>query len=270
MRVDYHLHTKLCRHAKGEMASYVRTAVEKGFEEIGFADHAPAKEGFDPKHRMRLDQFPEYVDEIQRLKKQFPSITIRSGIEVDIHPQFEDTLNQLRQNYPIEYVIGSVHFVGDFFVFTTEETGLSEKQEEMLIQRYFNLIDRGSESGLIDVIGHLDVIKWALPHAKTKIFSEGRRVLEHVAHRGLAIELNTSGLRKHPGEIYPAENLLRQVHDWGIPICLGSDAHRPEEVGADFDKAYNLLNRIGYCREAILKNGLKVFQPTQKENQQGH
>ncbi|MBN2028894.1 histidinol-phosphatase, partial [bacterium] len=235
--------------------------------EIGFADHAPAKKGFDPEHRMTLDQFSEYVREIQKLRTQFPSIIIRLGIEVDLHPDFEDVLNRLRQNYPIEYVIGSVHFVEDFFVFSTEETHRSNRPEETLVHQYFQLIDQGIESGLVDVIGHIDVIKWALPHAKMKIFSEGQRILEHIAERGLIIELNTSGLRKHPGEMYPAEDFLRLAHTWGIPICLGSDAHRPQEIGADFDKAYDLLKRIGYCREAILKNGLRGFVPVEKNNQ---
>lgn len=262
MRADYHLHTKRCHHAKGEMTGYVQTAVEKEFEEIGFADHAPADKGFDPKHRMTWDQFPEYVSEIQKMRSQFPSIKIRLGIEADLYPQFERSLDRLRQNYPIEYVVGSVHFIDDLFVFTTNPINLPEEDEDRLIRRYFKLIEQGIQSGLVDVVGHLDMIKWSLPHAKEKILTEGKKILEQIAQKELAIELNTSGLRKHPGEMYPGEDFLRLVRTLEIPICLGSDAHKPGEVGADFEKAADLLAKIGYRREVMIKNGLRAFKPT--------
>ncbi len=261
MFADYHLHTKRCRHASGEMNSYVEEASAKEFEEIGFADHAPADEGFDPRHRMTWDQFHGYVSEIEKLRSQFPSMTIRLGIEVDLHPHFEPLLERLRKEYPVEYVIGSVHFVDDFFVFTTDPVTLPAEDEDRLIRRYFELIEQGVRSGLIDVVGHLDMIKWPLPHAKEKLLTEGKKTLEQIAQTGVAIELNTSGLRKHPGEMYPCEDFLRFARTLEMPICLGSDAHRPTEVGADFDKALDLLGRMSYRREVVMKNGLRAFQP---------
>jgi histidinol-phosphatase (PHP family) len=35
-----------------------------------------------------------------------------------------------------------------------------------------------------------------------------------------------------------------------VPITLGSDAHHPREVGMDFDRAVELLRRVGYTRIA--------------------
>ncbi|MBW2249280.1 MAG: PHP domain-containing protein [Deltaproteobacteria bacterium] len=37
--IDYHIHTKLCNHARGMMGAYVKRAIEKGLKEICFLDH---------------------------------------------------------------------------------------------------------------------------------------------------------------------------------------------------------------------------------------
>jgi histidinol-phosphatase (PHP family) len=60
------------------------------------------------------------------------------------------------------------------------------------------------------------------------------------------VEVNTGGLRKPCHEIYPSENLIKTCFDHGLPITLGSDAHSPQEVGADFDKTADFLRKIGY------------------------
>lgn len=104
---DYHIHTKFCHHATGEMEEYVRVAVEKGFTEIGFADHAPASDGYDPVHRMALSRFPEYVERIQGLRDEFTHMNIRLGIETDFYPGFEPFLERFLQSFPVDYVVGS-------------------------------------------------------------------------------------------------------------------------------------------------------------------
>jgi len=62
----------------------------------------------------------------------------------------------------------------------------------------------------------------------------------------MCVEINTAGLRKPCHEVYPSEKLITICFDNGLPITLGSDAHTPQEVGADFDKAAALLRKIGY------------------------
>ena len=89
---DYHIHTEFCHHASGNMEAYVESAIRKGIPEIGFADHAPAKPGFDPVHRMNLDEFPIYVKKVIKLRDRFPQMCILLGIEADIYPGFESYL----------------------------------------------------------------------------------------------------------------------------------------------------------------------------------
>jgi len=70
--------------------------------------------------------------------------------------------------------------------------------------------------------------------------------LDRIAAAGMALEINSSGLRKPVHEIYPSALLLSLAKERDIPICFGSDAHRPEEVGWQFDAALALARSVGY------------------------
>jgi histidinol-phosphatase (PHP family) len=258
---DYHIHTKFCHHATGEMEEYVRVASEKGFTEIGFADHAPASNGYDPVHRMDLSRFPDYVERIQRLRDEFTHMNIRLGIETDFYPGFQPFLERFLQNFPIDYVVGSVHFIDGLSVFMRDGLDFSRERERQLVRRYFALLDGGVRSGLIDVVGHLDLVKWIFPEMREEIHVGCCNVLDTIAKEGIVLELNTSGARKLPGEVYPGPDLLRIVHSLGIPVCLGSDAHNPEEVGEGFENAMILLEEVGYRSKGGRVKGLSVFLP---------
>lgn len=258
---DYHLHTKFCHHATGEMEEYVRVAVEKGLTEIGFADHAPASDGYDPAHRMDLSRFPEYVERIQRLRDEFTHMPIRLGIETDFYPGFESYLEGFLQNFPVDYVVGSVHFIDGLFVLMREGLNFSKERKRQLVRRYFTLVENGVRSGFVDVVGHLDLVKWIFPEMREEIRDAGCDVLNIVAEEGVVLELNTSGARKIPGEVYPGPDLLQVAHRLGIPMCLGSDAHTPEEVGAHFNDAVVLLEEVGYRNRGLWEGNLSVFLP---------
>src|SRR5579862_9899623 len=83
---DYHMHTPLCRHARGEPEEYVRRALELGFEEIGFSDHAPMPQDDFDNWRMNADKLDEYVAKVCKVQKDFPQLTIRLALEVDYLP----------------------------------------------------------------------------------------------------------------------------------------------------------------------------------------
>ena len=71
-------------------------------------------------------------------------------------------------------------------------------------------------------------------------------LLDKIARRNVAVEINTSGYDHPAGESYPGGTLLRECRRRGIAVTLGSDAHRPAEVGRHFDRAVSLLRRAGF------------------------
>jgi histidinol-phosphatase (PHP family) len=251
--VDYHVHTARCGHASGEMAAYVERAIGAGLPEMGFSDHIflywLPPDLRDPELAMAEDQFDGYVEEVARLRHRYPEIEIRLSVEADFMPGHEPTLAGILDRYPWDYVLGSVHFLDAWgiddsrYIATYDEWDVDE-----LYERYFDLICRGAESGHFDTIAHLDLVK-KFGHRPTR---DPRDLYERVARRlgaaGVAVEVNTAGLRKPVRELYPHIDLLTACRRAGVPATLGSDAHTPEEVAADYPLAVAHLKAAGYER----------------------
>src|SRR6266511_2201541 len=109
--VDYHIHTARCGHASGEMAAYVEQAIRAGLPEMGFSDHIfmywLRPEQRDPQLAMSEDGFDDYVEDVLRLRRQFPEIEIRLAVEADFIVDHEATLAGILDRYPWDYVLGS-------------------------------------------------------------------------------------------------------------------------------------------------------------------
>jgi histidinol-phosphatase (PHP family) len=266
MTTDYHIHTRLCRHAEGEPREYVERAISLGMSEMGFADHLPFLAGWGPRHdlpddwSMGLDELEGYVSLVQGLAREYVAdVRILLGIEADYIEETLDETAAVLASYPFDYVIGSVHIVGERFAFDHPE--LRDHLPEYGLERIFleslELAERAAASGLFDVIGHLDHAKklGPRPGGDAAVAAAASAALRAVAAAGMALELNTAGLRKPVGEAYPAPWLLAEAHALGIPLTLGSDAHRPEEVGWAFDQAVVTAREAGYAATVRLAGG---------------
>lgn len=251
MNADYHIHTALCRHATGLMSSYVENGIHRGLSELGFSDHAPDVNGLDPSLRMSMDEYPLYAGEIFSLRERYAEISVLFGIETDIYDGFGTFLEKLEKRYRPEYIIGSVHMVNGISVFSGNDHPGIMNDSDRFIDSYFNLLKRGLRSGLIHVIGHLDAVKWAVPQNRSRIADSACSLLREVRDEGLILELNTSGLRKKPAEMYPSAEVVREAASLKIPVCLGSDAHRPEDVGCHFSEAEVILREAGYHHKGL-------------------
>ncbi len=250
---DYHMHTPLCRHATGEPVEYARQAVALGLPEIGFSDHNPMPEDEFDDWRMRAAQLDEYVTKVTGARGQFPRLNIKLGLEVDYLPGAEDWVRDLANRYPWDYLIGSVHYVSRTWAIDNPAQVSEWRQHEPLEvwKRYFERLTQATASGLFDIIGHVDLCKKFCFYPAGDRAGLAREFLQEASARGVAIELNTAGLRKDCHEIYPSLEILRMAAGLGVPITFGSDAHAPEEVGLNFRQAVQVARRAGYrsyCR----------------------
>jgi histidinol-phosphatase (PHP family) len=247
---DYHMHTPLCRHATREPADYARRALELGLDEIGFSDHSPMpRDDFDD-WRMRLDQLPDYLESVERARRQHPGLTIKLALEVDFLPGQDDWVRELAARHPWDYLIGSVHYLAEAWDIDNPKKISHWRHRDVMEvwTAYFDRLTLAAESGLFDIIGHADLCKKFGFRPAADCAPLYQRFLTAAARTGIAIELNTAGLRKDCREIYPSRAFLQLAHEAGVPITFGSDAHAPEEVGADFDLALALAQSVGYTR----------------------
>lgn len=247
MILDYHMHTPLCKHAVGEPEEYARRAVERGIGEIGFSDHSPMPATFDPDFRMGIDQYAEYVGMVERCRKAVPGLSIKLGLEADYHPGTEGFVREVIGRYAFDYVIGSVHYLGSWGFDNPDLVHLYDgKDVYELYRQYYELVGRLAETGMYDIVGHPDVIK-KFGHRPARDFEPlERRALEAVAKAGMALDVNTSGLRRPAREIYPSLRILKAARALGIGITFGSDAHDPRHVGEAFGEAVAHAKAAGF------------------------
>ncbi|MGM8838110.1 histidinol-phosphatase HisJ family protein [Thermus sp. 93170] len=264
--VDSHVHTPLCGHAEGAPGEYLFQARRAGLRGLIFTDHSPMPAWYDPQSRMRLSELPFYLLALERVRELHPELYVGIGLEADFHPGTEAFVRTLLKSYPFDYVIGSVHYLGAWPLDHPdhqEEYAWRELKE--VFRSYFHEVERAAQSGLFHAIGHLDLPKkfgHRLPEEALLELAEP--ALKAVAEAGLFLDVNTAGLRNPAQEVYPAFGLLKRARELGIPVVLGSDAHRPEQVGFAFPEAVELLLRAGYREAFYFQEGRPRAYPLSK------
>ncbi|HUK83633.1 MAG TPA: histidinol-phosphatase HisJ family protein [Verrucomicrobiae bacterium] len=256
MLIDYHMHTRLT-DGTGVPADYAAVALERGLDEIGCSDHAPLGNR-DTDWTMKLADLDTYVDWVGEAQKKFPALSIKLGLEVDFIPGREDWIRELAAMHPWDFLLGSVHYVGDWLVDRSADDWKGADVDERW-RAYFDLWTQASRSRLFDSLSHPDLPKKFGFKPKMPFTEIYRGALRAAKENGVAVEVSTAGLRKPCREIYPTEEFLHIARGLDVPITLGSDAHIPQDVGADFGKAVALARSSGYnkiCRFTRRKRDL--------------
>lgn len=245
---DYHMHTPLCHHAVGEPTEYAAHAERIGLTEIGMSDHSPmARDDFDD-WRMFNSNLDEYVEKVERARREHPNLSIKLALEVDYIPGHEDWIRDLAARHPWDYFIGSVHYVSENWDLDNPKK-LSEwkKRDSFEVWNlYFERLAMAARSGLFEIIGHADLCKKFCYYPKQDCTPMFRNFLRAAAEGNCAIEINTAGLRKDCKEMYPGPQFLALAHEYKVPLTFGSDAHDPREVGMNFTEAVELAKKTGY------------------------
>jgi histidinol-phosphatase (PHP family) len=238
--VDYHMHLRdpeeRIDHTVEGVERFVEVAAERGVDEIGFTEHvyyfAPTRALWSVPYLYErcVYDLDAYVDAILEAKRQ--GLPVKLGLEVDYVGARQDELAALLEPYPWDYLLGSVHWLGEVAV--DMEPGVwAEASVEEVWARYMSALAELAASGHVDVLAHPDL---------AKIFRLRPERIEYPALDGVALEISTAGLYKPVGELYPDPAMLAG-HP---PITLASDAHVPANVGRDFDRALEYARAAGY------------------------
>jgi histidinol-phosphatase (PHP family) len=254
--VDYHMHTPLCGHALGEPYEYAEHAITAGLKEIGFSDHAPFIKKPLPGITMTPEELPQYHRMIERVRGEFSGrLSVKIGIEADFLPGLEAKTQNLLAAYPYDYVYGSIHFIDDWAFDSPDERAKWDSEDVNRVYcAYYKLLREAAQSQLFDIMAHVDLVK-KFGHRPTQdMTDEIRRTARVFKENNVVIEINTSGLRKDIGEIYPSLEALSIYADQGVEITFGSDAHLNTDVGKDFDRAGEWARTAGYTEYVAFKN----------------
>jgi len=226
---DYHVHTKASPDAEGSMKEYVRRAEQKKVEEVGFSDHIFLRH-LDGYPDFLVNAMPAYVRNFLAFKKKV-EMPVKLGAEVDFFPDSIGKTGAFLRKYPFDYVIGSVHVIGDWLVddpLTKDE--YSRRGPFQVYEEYFRLVSAMCASRLFDVLGHPDLIKIFGIRPEEDLTQIYENTAETIARSNMCAEINASGLNRPCREIYPSEQFLKILHDHDVPIVFGSDAHKPNDL----------------------------------------
>jgi histidinol-phosphatase (PHP family) len=261
--IDYHLHTLFCNHAVGGMELYIQRAVDLGLREICFLDHltirpachseAGAGRKTEPGLSMTPEEIPYYFYAVQILKQKYrDKINVKAGLEVDFNPNHTALYQDIVDTYAFDIIASSLHFPNDLDI-VTHRSGwrYGEKDADDVYALYFEQLQKMLEYDYFDVICHIDLIKKYGRKPMRSFEKECDTILRIVKDKDKTIEVNTSGYDHPARDIYPSLEILKKCYQQRISITMGSDAHRPENVGRHYDRVLPILLSAGYRKLAV-------------------
>ena len=263
---DWHTHNEMCHHAVGSIEDYLRQAIKSRLQTIGLSDHFPyeflkniERIPFE-EYAITLPEIEGYLSTAELFREKFKSnINVRIGFEVDFFKNQALALNKhlTKVKNRLDYILGSIHilnfrdgrgawgfddsrFRNDFEYYGSQQVYINyyKKLQKMIRSEDFDF----------DIVGHIDLPKKFNdnPTKKEAVFDEVLKTLELIKARDLTVEINTGGLRKPCKEQYPSEKIIKEIYSLDIPILLGSDAHKPKDIGYKFKKILKIIKKIGY------------------------
>lgn len=259
---DYHIHTNLC-DGKDTPEEMVLSAIEKGFETIGFSGHTPLMNEY---WCMSKENLAIYKNEITRLKEKYKDkIEILLGIEQDYYSEKD-------LDFEYDYIIGSVHGikVSDGFVFMDETASSLKKGIEkhfsgdplLLAEKYFELVADIKNKTNADIVGHFDLLlkfqedSPIFDTSNPRYIRAAKNSIDKLSEENVLFEVNTGAIsRGYRTTPYPEVQILRYINEKGCDVILTSDCHNKNYLGFDFENTVNLIKECGFKRLAYLTNG---------------
>ena len=258
MYSDYHVHTYYSDDSTYLMENVIKDAITKGMDEICFTDHVDygIKKDWDEgpveylygQPQVNVD-YPKYFKEIESLRKKYPEIIIRQGMEFGVQVHTIPRYQKLYERYDFDFIILSIHQVNNQ-EFWTQDYQKEKSQQEYIEGYYQEMLNVVKKYKNYSVLGHLDLMTrydeiGNYPFEKVKsIITE---ILKTVIQDGKGIEINTSSHRYGLKDSTPSRDILKLYKELGGKIItIGSDSHKPEHLGAYIDEAKELLKEIGF------------------------
>jgi len=265
MLASYHNHSSWS-DGQASIADMLDGAIRSGVAEFGISDHwTMHPEGQTPEWSIPLHRLDAYTARVRELQEGTSArLAFRLGLEVDWFPSMEHIIRRRLESAGFDYLIGSVHYVGDFLIDTSAEAWepLDEDERREIATNYWDCLRSMAASNLFDIVGHLDLYKKFAIAPDTSTTPEAMAALDAIAASGMVVEVNTAGWHKPCAEAYPSLSLLQECRGRDIPTTINADAHRPEHVIRDFDRAAALLREAGYTE--VVRFGAKRERRVEK------
>ncbi|NPA37901.1 MAG: histidinol-phosphatase [Chlorobi bacterium] len=258
---NYHGHCDYC-DGRASMEDFIKAAIEFDMAAIGISSHAPVP--FDTSWTMPGDKLDDYLNELKLLKRKYSDkIEVLSSLEADYIPGITGPGSERIKSLGLDYVIGSVHFMGqlqngEYWAIdgSLEEfrKGLDEifnGDIKSTVREYYRLQREMIEVSAPDIIGHMDKIK--MHNHKFGFFDDNEKwyreeiehTLEVIKENGVIVEINTKALNRN-GMLFPGRKYFKRLSELDIPVTINSDAHDPFTLTNGFVETLEMLKDAGF------------------------
>lgn len=264
MRVNFHMHST-GSDGKNTPEEMIKESIKEKLTHVCLTDHF-RRANKDPWSSKFFSE--DYINEINLLRSKYRGkIDISFGAEVDWFEDCEEIIREELKRYKFDFILGSVHFIknskGESFLISEREQfkkNVIETNIKETIKNYYSQLRKLTKSDFFDSIAHFDLVK--IFNKNKKLFNEidsfyiteVLNTLDEIAKNKKCIEINTSGLVYDCEDIFPSLWILKEARKRGIPITIGTDAHRVERITDGIDKAYEIAKEAGYKSIFIFKN----------------
>lgn len=257
-KTDYHMHSDFS-DGRSSPEDYIIPAINAGLDEIGFSEHLTL---FKDKEDWNMNpvNISPYIQHLEKLRARTKNIKIKIGLEVDYFEGKEDEIRDFLKPWPLDYIIGSVHYLGEKTVDLGPEF-YEGKSIDRLFDAYFNSVITAVESELFDIIAHCDLIRIYGYKPAMDLEPLYRKLARAMKDHNVAFEVNTNGRNRPLADFYPDRRYLKVFREEHVPVCVNSDAHMPSRVGQYFDEAYELLRYTGFSEMAVFDKRVRKMVP---------
>ncbi len=249
LKTNYHTHTPRCQHAAGSEEEYVLSAIEAGFDTLGFADHTPWNyKDYVSRIRMRADELEGYIKAVREQGERHKDrIRVLCGLECEYFPEYFPWIIEQKHALGLDYIIMGNHFD------TTDEGGFyfgacTEKQH---LHRYADMVIKGLETGEFMYLAHPDLYLAQYPVYDEDAKAVARELCRCVKALDIPLEYNVLGtLYSDKGRFrglgYPAHAFWETAAEEGAKCVIGVDAHDPSHLRniEGFEKSVKYLDSL--------------------------
>ncbi|MFC1741226.1 histidinol-phosphatase HisJ family protein [Nanoarchaeota archaeon] len=249
MLMDFHIHSNVSSDCKMSIREAYESAVEKGIKNICITNHHEPSEVVKGDFQQSLtdENLATYRATVDELKKD-GRVNIFFGIEMCYTEDEEEYIKEFLTKHSFDFVLGSLHYVDGIPVSHTEAREEAKDLDHgELYREYLRLLKKAIQTGLFDVIGHIDIYKKAISEPDFEsVRAEWEEVASLLVENDTGFEINTSWSRTVPDGMYPDIKILKVLLEKGVKkITLGSDAHHPEHLGRNFESVIKVLKDLG-------------------------
>ena len=250
---DFHMHTTHSHDGISGMEEYIIKAIDEGMRAICFTEHmdfnqvSSGYENYSPK---------KFFEEFHRMKQKYAGqITICAGIEAGEPHLYGEEIAAVSK-YPYDFILGSVHWAGKLYMGSVKE--MYTKEEFFHI--YWEEVLKAVKHGGFDALAHIDLPGRCYGEL---YYTEAvmKEIFGYMVDKNIALEINTSSIRKGISRSLLDRELLEIYKDCGGKyITIGSDAHRVQDMAADYSQASRLASECGLQEVVFIDRQMKTIK----------